>query len=97
MNKKIEAIILGCSHYPLIYETLKRKIPEEIIIIDPANSLINKFNNYFVQSQLNFQKDFYFKDIEFFATAEIDQFSLKVTNWLGINKKISLVNLQTDA
>tara|TARA_B100000683_G_scaffold274412_1_gene322491 strand:- start:608 stop:1402 length:795 start_codon:yes stop_codon:yes gene_type:complete len=97
LNEKIQAIILGCSHYPLIYKTLRRKIPEEIIIIDPANALINKFNNSFVQSQLNSHKDFCFKDIEFFATAEIDQFSLKVTNWLGINKKISLVNLQTDA
>ena len=97
LNEKVQAIILGCSHYPLIYQTLRRKIPEEIIIIDPANSLINKFNNFFLQAQQNFHKDFCFKDIEFFATGEIDQFSLKVTNWLGINKKISLVNLQTDA
>ena len=97
LNEKVQAIILGCSHYPLIYQTLRRKIPEEIIIIDPANSLINKFNNFFLQAQKNFHKDFCFKDIEFFATGEIDQFSLKVTNWLGINKKISLVNLQTDA
>ena len=57
LNEKIQAIILGCSHYPLIYKTLRRKIPEEIIIIDPANSLINKFNNSFVQSQLNSHKD----------------------------------------
>ena len=97
LNEKIQAIILGCSHYPLIYKTLRRKIPKKIIIIDPANSLINKFNNFFVQSQKKHHKDFCFKDIEFFATGEIDQFSLKVTNWLGINKKISLVNLQTDA
>ena len=97
LNEKIQAIILGCSHYPLIYKTLRTKIPEEIIIIDPANSLIKKFNNFFVQPQQKSNKDYYFNDIEFFATAEIDQFSLKVTNWLGINKKISLVNLQTDA
>ena len=97
LNEKIQAIILGCSHYPLIYKTLRKKIPEEIMIIDPANSLINKFNNSFLQSQINSHKDFCFKGIEFFATAEIDQFSSKVTNWLGINKKISLVNLQTDA
>jgi len=97
LNEKIQAIILGCSHYPLIYKTLRKKIPEEIIIIDPANFLINKFNNFFVKPHQNSQKDNCFSDVEFFATGEIDQFSLKVTNWLGINKKISLVNLQTDA
>ena len=97
LNEKIQAIILGCSHYPLIYKILRKRIPQEIMIIDPANSLINKFNNFFIQPQKKSHKDFCFKDIEFFATGEIDQFSLKVTNWLGINKKISLVNLQTDA
>ena len=97
LNEKIQAIILGCSHYPLIYKILRKKIPEEIIIIDPANSLINKLNNFFVMPHQNSDKDDCFNNIEFFATGEIDQFSLKVTNWLGINKKISLVNLQTDA
>ncbi len=97
LNKKIQAIILGCSHYPLIYKILRKRIPQEIMIIDPANSLINKFNNFFVKSQQNLHKDQCFTDIEFFATGEIDEFSWKVTNWLGINKKISLVNLQTDA
>ena len=97
LKQKIEGIILGCSHYPLIYKTLRKKIPEEIIIVDPANSLINKFNSFFIKDNKNHEKETCLEEIEFFATGEIDEFSTKVTNWLGINKKISLVNLQTDA
>ncbi len=97
LKEKIQAIILGCSHYPLIYKILRNKIPEEITIVDPAYSLINKFNSFFIKSIKTHQKEPSFNDIEFFATGEIDEFSSKVTNWLGINKKISLVNLQTDA
>ena len=97
LKEKIQAIILGCSHYPLIHEILRKKIPKEILIIDPANSLINKFNKTFIKSKQNSHEEHSFMDIEFFATAKIDEFSSKVTNWLGINKKIRLVNLQTDA
>ena len=97
LKEKIQAIILGCSHYPLIYKILRRKIPKEIILIDPAHSLINKLNCFFIKPNINYQKEPIFNDIEFFATGEIDEFSSKVTNWLGINTKISLVNLQTDA
>ena len=97
LKEKIKAIILGCSHYPLIYKTLRNRIPDEITIIDPAYSLINKFNSFFINPYNNCFLEPSYEDIEFFATGEIDKFSLKVTNWLGINKKISLVNLQTDA
>jgi len=97
LNENVQAIILGCSHYPLIYEILRKKIPEKILIIDPANSLINKFNNFFIKLDQNLYRNPCFNEVEFFATEEIDRFSLKVTNWLGIYKKISLVNLQTDA
>ena len=96
LNEKIQAIILGCSHYPLIYDILRNKIPKEITLIDPAYSLTNKFNKSFIQSNKIHHNEYCFKDIEFFATGEIDEFSSKVTNWLGIYKKISLVNLQTD-
>ena len=97
IKEKIQAIILGCSHYPLIYKILRKKIPQDITIIDPAHSLVEKFNNCFTKANKYCHKELSFGDIEFFATGEIDEFSSKVTNWLGINKKISLVNLQTYA
>ena len=96
LGQNVREIILGCSHYPLIYKVLRAKIPSHIKIIDPSLSLIKNLNNFFKASENNkiIAKN---NNVEFFATANIDQFSLKVTNWLEINKKISLVNLQTDA
>ena len=35
------------------------------------------------------------RNVEFFVTENIEEFSLKVKNWLEINKEISLVNLRT--
>lgn len=41
-SKKAEALILGCTHYPLIQEDIKQLTKLEII--DPADSLINELD-----------------------------------------------------
>jgi len=95
LSQNIQELILGCSHYPLIYKTLRTKIPPEIKIIDPSIALINKFNQYFYNKEKHCQKDVSYDNVSFFVTGNIDEFSIKVSNWLEINKKISLVNLRT--
>ena len=97
IERKVQEIILGCSHYPLIYDILRKKIPSEIKITDPSISLVNNLNKSFKYKKNIFIKNNFYDNVEFFATGEIDQFSLKVTHWLEINKKISFVNLRTTA
>ena len=94
LEQNINEIILGCTHYPLIYDILRKKIPSGIKIIDPSIALINKFNKYFYKEKYCYEVPSY-EDVNFFATGKIEEFTIKVSNWLGINKKISLVNLRT--
>ncbi len=96
MKKNISEIILGCSHYPLIIEILRKKISLDIKIIDPSIALTNNLNKHFNPTE-KFDKSNIYGNVEFFATGKIDEFSIKVTNWLKINKKITLVNLRREA
>jgi len=96
LKNNISEIILGCSHYPLIYPILRKKIVSEIRIIDPSKALIDNLNNYFYPIK-KYNKNNKYDKVEFFATGKIDEFSTKVTNWLKINKKITLVNLRREA
>ena len=43
LKENIQALILGCSHYPLIQEVLRKKLNPKIRIIDPSSALIKKF------------------------------------------------------
>ena len=95
LKENIKEIILGCSHYPLIYKILREKIPSEINIIDPSKALVDRLNKNFKVEKKCIENNI-FDNVEFFATGNIDEFSLKVTNWLEIYKKITLVNLRTD-
>ena len=95
-NKNIQELILGCSHYPLIFDFLRKKLDSNIKIIDPSVALIKKFNESFNIPETARYESISFENVKFFVTSERDEFSNKVKFWLGINKKIRLVNLRSN-
>ncbi len=96
LDKNIEELILGCSHYPLIYDILRKKLYSNIKIIDPSVALIKKFNESFAIPKTYRYESIPFENVKFFVTSGRDEFSNKVKFWLGINKEIRLVNLRSN-
>ncbi|MDC3077810.1 glutamate racemase [Prochlorococcus sp. AH-716-O05] len=96
LKENIEEIILGCSHYPLIYNVLRNKIDPKISIIDPSASLVNNFNNSFLIPKNYSYEATSNQNIKFFVTEKTEDFSRKVKYWLEINKEIRLVNLRSN-
>ena len=96
LKKNIEELILGCSHYPLIYNFLRNKIDSNIKIIDPSEALIKKFNKHFEITKTTNYNGISYENVKFFVTSEIDEFSKKLKYWLEINKEIRFVNLRSN-
>jgi len=96
LNKNIEELILGCSHYPLIYDFLRKKINSNIKIIDPSEALIKKFNASFAIPKTACYESLSCENVDFFVTSEKDVFFKKVKFWFEINKEIRLVNLRSN-
>ena len=96
LKENIEEIILGCSHYPLIYDVLKSKMHANIRIIDPSVALVNNFNNSFLIPKSSCYESTSKDNIKFFVTQNSEDFSKKVKYWLEINKEIKLVNLRSN-
>ena len=96
IKENIQELILGCSHYPLIYDFLRKKVNSNIKIIDPSEALIKKFNESFAIQKTDCYEGISLENIKFFVTSEKDEFSKKVKFWLGINKEIRLVNLRSN-
>ena len=87
---------LGCSHYPLIYDFLRKKLDSNIKIIDPSVALIKKFNKSFAISKTACNESLSYENVDFFVTSEKDVFCKKVKFWFEINKEIRLVNLRSN-
>ena len=96
INKNIEELILGCSHYPLIYDFLRKKLDSNIKIIDPSVALIKKFNESFSIPKTACYESLSYENVDFFVTSEKDIFLKKVKFWFEINKEIRLVNLRSN-
>ena len=96
INKNIEELILGCSHYPLIYDFLRKKLDSNIKIIDPSEALIKKFNESFAIPKSPCYESLSYENVDFFVTSEKDIFFKKVKFWFEINKEIRLVNLRSN-
>ena len=96
IKNNIEELILGCSHYPLIYDILRKKLDSNIKIIDPSVALIKKFNESFATPKTYRYESTSLENVKFFVTSERDEFSNKVKFWLGINKEIRLINLRSN-
>ena len=96
LKNNIQELILGCSHYPLIYDFLRKKIDPNIKIIDPSEALIKKFNESFAIPKTDRYETLSFENVQFFVTSEKNEFSKKVKIWLEINKEIRSVNLRSN-
>ena len=96
LNENIEELILGCSHYPLIFDFLRKKIDSNIKIIDPSEALIKKFNEAFIIPKTVCYESISYDNVDFFVTSKKDEFYKKVKFWLEINKEISVVNLRSN-
>ncbi len=96
LKEDVGEIILGCSHYPLIYDVLKNNIHSNIRLIDPADALVNTLNNSLLIPKNDSSDSISHDNVNFFVTAKNEEFSKKVKYWLEINKEIRLVNLRSN-
>ena len=45
-NKKIDALILGCTHYPLIKKNIQDYLGSDVILIDSAEEISKSLYDY---------------------------------------------------
>ena len=95
LDKQVDEIILGCSHYPFLIPLMRELIPARIKITDPAVGLANR-TDVFSEMPKEFKpKNLDFSNVEFFTTSDVDNFSEKIKNICKINKEINLISLRT--
>ena len=57
MDKKIDTLILGCTHYPLLRSTIRRLVGEEVTLVNPAYETAVELKSMLSQLALNCKKN----------------------------------------
>lgn len=73
-NKNIDAIILGCTHYPLLLNKIKKYLPENIELVTQGHIVAEKLADYLVRHQEIEQKCSKHGALEFFTTESEEKF-----------------------
>lgn len=85
-SKDTQALILGCTHYPLISNELSGLT--KLKIIDPANNLINDLvRNNILDTSTEVKKQ-----ISFYTTAQVEKVERFVKEYLYENYNVNLVS-----
>lgn len=58
-DNKLDAAILGCTHYPLWYDFIRKSLNKEVKIYDPAQSLAQKAKNFLEERNMLRRGDSY--------------------------------------
>ena len=94
LKADVEAIILGCSHYPLILPLLTDLLPSHIRLIDPAVALAKKLDQFSEHRKSSSVLPKFKGEINFCVTSEPDLFASKAIKFLGFKPEIESISLR---
>tara|TARA_Y100000994_G_scaffold195079_2_gene164634 strand:+ start:2770 stop:3579 length:810 start_codon:yes stop_codon:yes gene_type:complete len=91
--EKIDALILGCTHYPMIKKVIKSHLRRRVVIIDSAIETAQYTKKYLYTHNLESDVKNNLKDL-YYVTDKLSRFEEIATMFLNeSNIKIKLVNL----
>jgi glutamate racemase len=82
-SKKIDAIILGCTHYPLLINKIKKHLPSNIKLLSQGPIVADSLSDYLNRHIEIEQKCRKYKNIEFITTDSTEQFDLNAKMFFG--------------
>tara|TARA_B100000965_G_scaffold389986_1_gene396320 strand:- start:39 stop:836 length:798 start_codon:yes stop_codon:yes gene_type:complete len=94
LKQKIESLILGCSHYPLITPLLREILPSNVKLIDPSEALSLQLKLFMESKKSNYVEKESLVDLKFCVTSDPANFSIRANNWLNVFPEVNLVSLQ---
>ncbi len=97
LEKRVQEIILGCSHYPFLHSLLLELIPKDVRLLDPAIKLSQFLDSYFEPFMPKDESSFSPLRTEFYATSHPDNFAHKVSPYLGFQPNVQEILLQINA
>lgn len=73
---RVDTLILGCTHYPIIKSEIKKYLGDKIVLIDPAEEISKVVTKYIIDNEItidNNKDKFYLTDVNsrFLETAEM--------------------------
>ena len=97
IDKNVEAIVLGCTHYPLLMPVLRELLPPHVRIVDPAIGIANKIDEFADLSNFSKHSAPLDGNTRLCVTSDPIGFAKSSRSLLGHCPKVELVSLLSKA
>tara|TARA_B100000029_G_scaffold471997_1_gene512151 strand:+ start:1807 stop:2610 length:804 start_codon:yes stop_codon:yes gene_type:complete len=97
LDAGVEALILGCSHYPILLPFFQDIIPKHIRLVDPAIGLAKKLDMVIGMPDSPLVKPLSICNTRFCVTSEPNRFASRIGSLLGNRPQVELVSLLHNA
>lgn len=89
----IDTVILGCTHYPLLLNTIRKYIPENLNVIDQGPVVAEKLTDYLTRHPEMEQRITKNGSVRYLTTENAEIFETKAGLFLGQTVKAERVVL----
>lgn len=90
-DKNLNALVLGCTHYPIMKKEIRKILSPKIKIISQDELIPKKLKNYLSKHAEISKKLSKNKTIKMLATANTKNMSLLAKKWFGYSKPFTIV------
>ncbi|CAK6691044.1 glutamate racemase [Synechococcus sp. CBW1107] len=102
LAERVEAIVLGCTHYPLLEELLRELLPPEVVLVDPAQAAVAQLGHRLGKSPVYqapccglHPREVPVERGRFCVTGDAEAFALAAAPWLGWQPQVEQVCLRS--
>ena len=95
LEASVEAVILGCTHYPLLEPLLRSLLPPDVRLIDPAEGVARQLDALLgAPAPAQPDRALSLANTRLCVTADPEGFALRATPWLGTRPQVEAVTLR---
>lgn len=94
LNKKLDALVLGCTHYPIFKGQIRKLLPKNIRIISQDEIIPKKLKEYLEKHKEIKNKLSKNKKVKILVTDRTETVDNITRKWFGSSSKPKLINLK---
>ncbi len=93
INKNIDTIVMGCTHYPLLKDCIKETVGCNVELVDPAYDTAVNLNNYLIKNNM-LHDDSPKGENKFYVSDNTDTFNKICVQALGKSFNANIINIE---
>ena len=93
MNKSMDTIVLGCTHYPVLKEYIESIVPPNVTVVAQGSIVADSLADYLLRHPWLDAKCSKNGTIQFLTTESVEEFNRNANNYIDANVKASHIDL----